>query len=321
MRCPAEGILFKRLFKGSNAKKVLGVSVHADGLALAVVDQVGLEQLLVQGTHWVPNTPLETRAKRLAQVVKKLKARRLACVVTLAPSFYHLLQIESPDLPPDEVVEASRWRIKDMIDFDVEHAAVDVFPLPESNRPGAPKLMYAVAADKTLFEPLMIELQGLGVRISAIDISEMALRNLVVRNTQSERPRAYFYLSPSSGLIEINHQADIYLTRNMAVGAEDVIDQPSELLHIAEGLALEVQRSLDYFESQYGLGQVDGLQLLAPNTALAEAFNEAAAAFLTVPVIQDKLEYLTGADMHEEQNAEEKLIAIGGGARNFPWAA
>ena len=61
-------------------------------------------------------------------------------MATLPYSAYSMVQLEAPELEPDELREAMRWRVRDLIDFPVEQAAIDVFHLPESQRPGAPAL-------------------------------------------------------------------------------------------------------------------------------------------------------------------------------------
>lgn len=311
--------MFDKLFKRSS--KILGISAHADGIALAVVEAGNGCAVHVHRTLWVSRQPETGLDKRLADAVKSLKAKRIPAVLALEPSLYHLLQIEAPDIEESEMAEAARWRIKDMVDFSIDQAAVDVFDLPLSQRPGAPHLMYAVAADNTVIQPLIEQLLKAKVDLQAVDIAEMALRNLVNRSDSETRPRAFMHLSPSVGIIEINHQSEIHLLRNMTVGAESVLDNHSELINISEGLALEVQRSLDYFESQYGLGQVDALQLIAPDASLAEAFKQAATAFLTVPVIVDELKYLQGIDLSSEENVAQKLMAVGAGSRDIPWVA
>ena len=52
-------------------------------------------------------------------------------------------------MPPAELRAAMRWRLKDSIDFRVEDAVIDVFDVPDQNRGGHGRMMYAVAARRS----------------------------------------------------------------------------------------------------------------------------------------------------------------------------
>src|SRR5271170_4115289 len=67
----------------------------------------------------------------------------------LRPEDYQLALIEAPDVPPAELRAAMRWRLKETIDFRVEDAVIDVFEVPDQNRGGHRRMMYAVAARRT----------------------------------------------------------------------------------------------------------------------------------------------------------------------------
>ena len=54
------------------------------------------------------------------------------CNLVLAPELYSVSLIEPPPVEDEELREAVRWRIQDNIDYPVDQAALDVFPLPES---------------------------------------------------------------------------------------------------------------------------------------------------------------------------------------------
>jgi hypothetical protein len=65
---------------------------------------------------------------------------------------YQLLLVESPDVLAAELKAAVRWRLKDIIDFPLEDAVVDVFGIPEPVRRTGAKMMYAIAAKRQAVE-------------------------------------------------------------------------------------------------------------------------------------------------------------------------
>ena len=216
--------------------------------------------------------------------------------------------------------EAVRQRIKDLIDFPVEEATIDVFELPESRRPGALSLVYVVVAKSDQVEALGGLLQDAGLQVEAIDIAEMAIRNLALHLDRPGRPRAYLHLQPGQTLIEISDGSQIFLSRRVMQDYDENSD--IELLRAQmENLALEVQRSLDYFESQYALGPADRLSVIADGDALFEAFSGVAGTFLTVPAERFGLNGMaTSADV-DLDNLGHRATAVGAAMRGLPRAA
>ena len=51
---------------------------------------------------------------------------------------YTVLSVDSPDVPPAELRSAIRWQIKDLIDYHIDDAVLDVFDAPAAGvRSGA----------------------------------------------------------------------------------------------------------------------------------------------------------------------------------------
>ena len=82
-----------------------------------------------------------------------------------------------------------------------------------------------------------------------------------------------------------------------------------------ENLALEVQRSLDYFESQYALGPADQLSVIVSREALFKAFHEIANTFLTVASVRFDFSALAFVDGVEIGDLGLGVTAIGAAMR------
>ena len=96
----------------------------------------------------------------------------------------------------------------------------------------------------------------------AIDIPELAQRNLAALLPQDARGVVMLSFSRDSGLITITRQGAIYLSRTLDVGLEQL--QPGALLsELLDRIVLEVQRSLDYYDSYFRLASVVDL-VVAP---------------------------------------------------------
>ena len=294
--------------------------MYDDGLAIVVIDIADAERPTVTAVRWCPLSPESKLGGVLAAAVREMGARGLPVYATLSSTRYSLVQLETPKLADEELREAMRWRVRDLIDFPVEQAAIDVFHLPESHRPGAPALLYVVVAQSLAVDSLAAALNEAGLTIAAIDIAEMAIRNLALHIDRPGRPRAYLHLQPGQTLIEIADGEQIYLSRRVMQDFD--AGSSSELLHAQmENLALEVQRSLDYFESQYALGPADRLSVIVCDATLFEAFSVVARDFLTVQTERFSFADLDVADGVELATLGRGVAALGAAMRGLPWAA
>jgi MSHA biogenesis protein MshI len=187
----------------------------------------------------------------LATVVSRLSGRRRTTVSVLDPGGYRLLLVEAPDVPEEELRAAVRWRVKDLIDYHIDDAVIDVFEMPRHARGGANRMMYAVTA-KAEFVKQQIELaENAGLKLDVIDIPELTLRNIAALLDTDERGAAFLHFADRRSTLLLVRQGVLYLTRIVETGALTLADAGELRRDLIAGLALEVRRSLDYFESHY----------------------------------------------------------------------
>jgi MSHA biogenesis protein MshI len=302
------------------SSRALGLDMYEDGVALAVIDRSNGDRPLVTGSRWYAVDPAEDRAAAVKRAARELGARGLPVVATLPHTAYSLVQLEAPELATEELRDAMRWRVKELIDFPVEEAVIDILKLPPSRRPGSPELVYVVVASQNEVEQLGGLLDQAGLIVEAIDIVEMAIRNLAMYLDRPGRPRAYLYMYSGQTVIEIVDGPELYLSRRAPQDYD--ADPDSALLHAQmENLALEVQRSLDYFESQYALGPADQLSVIVGDDRLFGAFQNAAQSFLTVQSQRFDFAGVGVAKGVELKTLGCGATAVGSAMRGLPWAA
>ncbi|MGA7800053.1 MAG: agglutinin biogenesis protein MshI, partial [Gammaproteobacteria bacterium] len=184
------------------------------------------------------------------------------CNSVLALGDYQLLLTEAPDVPPAELRAAMRWRIRELIDFHVDDAVIDVFDAPAASAGGAQRQMYVVVARAALIEAQVASLQELKLDLQAIDIPELALRNVAARLPEDESGLAMLYFGEERGVIVLTRQSDLYLARTLEVGYRQLAGAgPEEAERLTETLALEVQRSVDYYDRHFMQAPVTTLVL------------------------------------------------------------
>ena len=98
-------------------------------------------------------------------------------IVVLDPRDYQILQVESPNVPPEELLSAVRWRAMEFVDGSPHDYTLDV--LTVAGEPARAANVIAVLARNDLVRARMLDCQALGQPLAIIDVAETAQRNLL----------------------------------------------------------------------------------------------------------------------------------------------
>jgi MSHA biogenesis protein MshI len=251
------------------------------------------------------------------RVLGRLPNRRSPTVSVLDPAGYRLLLVEAPDVPADELRAAVRWRVKDLIDFHVDDAVIDVFEMPPHARGGPQRMMYAVTAKAEAVKREIDRIEGAGLKLDVVDIPELSLRNVATLLESEQRGAALLYLGERRSTLLLVRQGVLYLARHIETGVATLADAGELRPELVAGLALEVRRSLDYFESHYEQTSIQQLHA----SGLEPADREAIGRELGLGVREVDLSTVLETD--EALSAELQRLcmpAIGAALRKDPVA-
>jgi MSHA biogenesis protein MshI len=237
------------------------IDLQADSISLARVDRSGAARPRLTACE-IHSLDTSDETKLLGQFAAHYHLNRARCTTLLGAGDYQLLLTEAPDVSPDELKAALRWRVKDLIDFHINDAALDVFDLPGAAPGAKAREMYAVAARTEIIQKRVDLLTAAGIGLEIIDIPELAQRNLAALLPEDAAGVAMLSLKPQSGLITITRQGYLYLSRALNLGV-DTLHTADDPARYFDHIVLEVQRSLDYFESHFREAPVRHL-ILAP---------------------------------------------------------
>ncbi len=227
-------------------KGMVGIEVRPTSLSIAVAnaaDQIAL----VDAIEVMP----AKRAEALRQFVDRHKLEGMCCNLILPPELYSLQQVEKPPVEEHEMLEAVRWKVKDMLEFDLQDAVLDVFSFPEDALRGRPAQVNVVSIRKTVIAELIQVVKESHLELQSIDITELALRNLVQPLAAEGSATALIVMRESSGIMLLVKDSSVYFSRRLEADMQNMED-PEQEGRIGQQLALEVQRSMDYFERQMG---------------------------------------------------------------------
>jgi MSHA biogenesis protein MshI len=242
----------KNLLRRDRNHTMLGLEVRFDGIAWAV--NAGPSQWQAGFDECAP----AQRGRTLKNRLQSLGAGRCHVRTVLPIDQYQVFQIERPPVEGMELAAAARWKLKDLVDFPLDDAVVDVFEFPDNASRGRGALVNAVIARKSLIRDLAELLEAADLELAEVDVAELAMRNLLSGSGQENRSTALVYLRRQYGHMAVCQGQTLYLSRRLDVRTDQLRD-PATQEQAVMNLGLEVQRSLDYYESQ--LGQVPPRQI------------------------------------------------------------
>lgn len=213
------------------------------------------------------------------EALSGLKGRGPVSLV-LRQADYRLRVLDAPKVPPEELKAAVRWQIQDMLDFHADDGTIDVLQVPQPEHLTHVRQIFAVAAKNSLLAEETLLAQRAGITLSIIDILETAQRNLVARLETRGRALATLSFVESGGLLTLTLDGELCMARSLGVSPALLEGEFGDSL--LDRLTLEIQRSLDHFDRQFGGVPVDRL-LLVP-MAQADRLRDGLAGSFALPV-------------------------------------
>lgn len=231
---------------GKRQNQTIGVDFTTSGVAFAHIVRPASQQPYLMSCDFLPTETGIDPAELLRARLHKLGLAGAPCNLVMEPGSYQLILGEAPKVPAEELAEALRWRIKDVVQFPISEAVVDAFLLPEDSARGTSRMAYAVATQRKNVEAVVATVKATGLELKNIDIPELVLRNLAEVCCDTKRGIAIVKLHQGGGSLQIIRAGNLYLSRqfSLSYNAGLLDDLPGD------ALVLELQRSLDYFERQ-----------------------------------------------------------------------
>jgi MSHA biogenesis protein MshI len=258
----------------------------------------------------------------LAQLVRAGILRNAPAVVVLGAEHYNTYPVPAPSVPPAEMCEALRWKLRDVLPYGPEDAVIDFVHLAHARESSAAESLFAVAAPRRSVAQAVAPLLAANIDVQAVDIAEMAQRNLLNQLPGDEAGRALLGLDESSALLTVVHQRALCFARRIQIprsqGPED--EDPE---HVATRIATQVQRSLEVVERQSGLAPVRTVWVGPhPYCALiARCTSEQTGLECLQLELQAELRFAAATGELAPEKAAGALIAIGAALRNEDPAA
>lgn len=239
------------------------ICVNPNGVHFTHVKLTGGKPQVVVCAFYPMNNVTPTMLEKLR---KDARIAGFQFTTLLAPGEYQMLPLDAPNVQPDEMKAAIRWRIKDSLNYLVDDATIDVLKIPANKAGGErPQSLYAVAVPNNTIRKLEALFERAKIDLNVIDIPEMAQRNIAALFEEDERGLALLAFDDNGGLLTFTCDGELYLARRIEITLGQLQDTDESLRqqHL-ERLELELQRSMDYFGRQYSYISLTRLLVSAP---------------------------------------------------------
>lgn len=177
--------------------------------------------------------------------------------IVLGAGQYQLLSADKPAVPDDEIPQALLWTVKDMVATPATNIHLDYFEFPSK----ASNKLQVVVTEKLQMMQLAQAVEEHDFALQGISIEELMLANLF-----GNEPQARLVLSHLPGeevLLTVVRDGELWMQRRLrGFSGLDHFTADDLQQRIADALSLEIQRSMDFFESQLRQPPVSSLELL-----------------------------------------------------------
>jgi MSHA biogenesis protein MshI len=205
----------------------------------------------------------------LLDIVRGYKLSNIPTSIVLDPEDYQLFPADSPDLPRDEWQAAMRWQIQDHIDQPASEMVVELFDIPPYQSGARTGRIYIAAAPESIIKQRShITIQS-GFALENITIPEISLSALASQLPEQPTGLGLLQLGRSGGLLMIIRQQTLYLARSIINSTSLMAESNTFSDASKDEVALEVRRTLDFFEGTFDQPPIEALYMLPDDQPLA----------------------------------------------------
>lgn len=252
----------------------------------------------------------------------QLKSYR--CTTLMGEGEYNVSQFDAPPVPKEERREALRWSLRDVVNYPVESACIDVLDIPSDGLPGRAVGVLAVSASEQAVRMRAAPFEEARVPLEAIDVPELAQRNVAALLEDENRGLVLLRLDESGSMLTLTYRGELVAVRRGDMNTRHMLaDDPDQGARIRERLVLELQRSLDNFDRQYSHIPVSKVVLAAYPQVDKLAGELAANVYVPVRELDlaDALDFPNVPELRDPDCQTGNLLAIGAALRSDESAA
>ena len=289
----------KSKFRRRSSYDSVGIALSADTVAFCALKKSAQGKTVA---HYHETTTAGW-PQALEKWVNQHKIGFAPCAVSFASQLYNVVQIDKPAVPESELHQALTWSIKDLTGGDEREMVFDYFD-PPAQSSGNQKVNMAIMPADDIQEIIKATTEA-GLALDTITIEDLAVCELF-----RDVKEPVITILQRAGLeieLSIIKDANLYFARSLK-GFENLGSfSVAELqMGVLDSLTVQIQRSMDYFESQLRQAPVRKV-LYHIESSNSAAIGQQIADAMQVDVVPFEL----GIDVDENIESDIVLHSVG----------
>lgn len=292
----------------------IGIAVGPHGLVAVRITAPGRDNARpsVQAAAFFPSGAESDWPDGMRKLARDLSGSGLDTVVVPHAQLVSLMQLSIPPTPESERIGALKFRAREVSQVPVEDMLLDYVDVAGTRARGGEPPCYCAIASRERMIRLRDAVLGAGLQLQAIDVADMALSHILGRAAGEGEAISALILGNQGLRFVIVNEGKLSLFRSSTLTAEHFRNGLSENL---DQLLLEVQRTVDFYESHYTTPPPKRL-LLMPDWPFTEALVEALTPALRVRAERFSLdEVLAASDRLGSPAPDLMVLAVGAALR------
>lgn len=299
----------------SKKREIVGIDIGSSSIKLVqlkeqkgafILQNVGILQLPSEAI--VDNTLMDSPSivETINRLVKSLNVQVKDAACSVSGNSVIIRKISLPAMPYEELEEQIHWEAEQYIPFDINDVNIDFQILAADQNDPSKMEVLLVASKKDIINDYMAVFNETGLRLAIVDVDSFALQNAFEMNydIDPENVSALINIGASITNLNIVKNGVSLFTRDVQMGGnlytEEIQKQcgvsaeeaekfkitgqsPDQLRlqetisRINETLAMEMRRSLDFYNTTAGEGKISDIYISgggAKIPKLLEAINQ-----------------------------------------------
>ena len=183
------------------------------------------------------------------------------CHLVLNALQSHIIQVDRPNVPTNEITSALKWQIKDLVPISPDNMVLDYFDGPPLT--GRKEKINVVCSPLNELKKIVEVIHQNGVTVASITTAEFAFAKLLP--VQKDACLLVCQQPNEDVILIIVKDGQLYFHRRLRGFSQMASKSEDELaMTMVEALALEIQRSSDYFERQLKQAPIKEIKILLP---------------------------------------------------------
>jgi type IV pilus assembly protein PilM len=330
----------------SMKKEIIGIDIGSSSVKLVqlkelkgafTLQNVGILPLPLEAI--VDNTLMDSSSivEAIKKLIKSLNIRVKEAACSVSGNSVIIRKISLPAMPPEELEDQIHWEAEQYIPFDINDVNIDFQILASDQNDPSKMEVLLVASKKEIINDYLAVFNEAGINLAVVDVDSFAIQNAFELNYDIGSENVVALINIGASIMNLNIvKNDVSLfTRDVQMGGNlyteeiqkqfGVSSEEAEKMKISEAssdpaklkdtisrvnetLAMEMRRSLDFYNTTAGEGKINNVYI-SGGGAKTPMLVEAVQQRLGLPV--EILNPFLNVKINEKEFDPEYLNEIG----------